>query len=122
MGDTGTWSEEACTYLFIWLVFTGASLAYKRNQHFAVDFIIERLNKKHARAMHILISCMVIVFSLIITYEGVRQAIHGLSVITPVLEFPRAIPYAAVPAGGILLLSRAVERLAEEIRGKEFSA
>lgn len=37
------WSTDACNILLIYTSFTGAAAAYKRNMHFGMDFLTERL-------------------------------------------------------------------------------
>lgn len=39
-----TWAEEASRYLFIWLIFLGAIVAYKENAHLGVDTLVQKLS------------------------------------------------------------------------------
>ena len=46
------WTEELATLLFAWLVFIGASLALKKNEHFAIELLVDLLpdRLRHAGA------------------------------------------------------------------------
>ncbi len=39
-----TWSEEASRYLFIWLIFLGAIVAFRENVHLGVDTLIRKFS------------------------------------------------------------------------------
>ena len=49
-----TWAEEASRYLFIWLIFLGAIVAYKDNVHLGVDTLVVKLSVKHRRILFII--------------------------------------------------------------------
>ena len=49
-----TWAEEASRYLFIWLIFLGAIVAYKENVHLGVDTLVVKLSVKNRRILFII--------------------------------------------------------------------
>ena len=114
--DPSSWAEEVCTYLFVWMSFVGAALALKAHEHFAIEILVDKLNVKAAGAVRILTTILVIVFSCIVIWYGLKLTINGWHVVTPAMEIPRSIPYAAVPFGGILMLIRSIEYFIELIR------
>lgn len=119
IGGASSWSVEVCTYVFIWMVFVGASLAYKRHQHFAIEILVDRFNPTWSRYFRMLNTCLVILFAMVVIWYGMIQAWRGFAVVTPALEMPRTIPYAAVPFGGVLILIRSMESLVRDIRKRE---
>ena len=102
--------------MFVWLTFIGASMALKTGEHFAVELIVDRLPGRFGLTVKIVSSLLVIAFAVMIVWFGFRLAVNGWNSITPALEIPRTFPYAAVPAGGILMLIRAVEGLVKLTR------
>lgn len=114
--DPLSWTEEVGTFLFVYLVFIGASLALKKNEHFALEIVTDSLPGKIRSAMRILIGLLVIVFSALVLWFGVKLAVGGWVVKTPALEIPRTIPYAAVPLGGALMLLRSIEDSVRQVR------
>ncbi len=48
-----TWAEEASRYLFIWLIFLGAIVAYQENAHLGVDTVVRKLSIKGRRKLFI---------------------------------------------------------------------
>ena len=104
-----SWTEEVCTILFVWITFIGASLALKSSEHFAVEVIVDKLPARLRVPLKFLSCILVILFSAMILWFGIRFAGKGIDSITPALEIPRAVPYAAVPVGGLLMLIRGIE-------------
>lgn len=107
------WAEELCTYLFVWMVFIGASLALKRREHFAVDCFVERLSPRLKWSIGLLADILVFALSVLVLWYGILATRRAWPVVTPALEISRAIPYAAVPFGGLLMSIRSIEHLAE---------
>lgn len=114
--DPLSWTEEMSTILFVWLTMVGSSLAFKRGEHFAVELLHRQLPAGARRLAEILVDAAVIVFAGILLYEGAAMMIRNIPVVTPAMEISRSIPYAAVPAGGFLILLRSVEKLAGHVR------
>ena len=40
------WSTEVCNFCLVYTTFIGAAAAYKRNQHFGMDFLTDRMGPK----------------------------------------------------------------------------
>ena len=106
------WTEEVATLLFAWLVFVGSSLALKRNEHFALEVVVELLPRSIRRVVQGGVLILVLIFCGLLIGYGVREAIEEWAVRTAGLEIPRTWLYASVPYGGILMLLRTVEAIA----------
>jgi TRAP-type C4-dicarboxylate transport system permease small subunit len=105
------WTEELATMLFAWLVFIGASVALKKNEHFAIDVVVKLLptsmGKYSLRARHFAVAA----FCLLLIGYGTRLAVLSWRVPTPMLEISRGWFYLSVPFGGLLMLVRTVEMI-----------
>ena len=49
-----TWAEEIGRYLFVWITFLGAAVAFRRDTHIRVDAVMTLFGKKVERAGDIL--------------------------------------------------------------------
>jgi TRAP-type C4-dicarboxylate transport system permease small subunit len=105
------WTEEAATLLFAWLVFVGASLALKRNEHFALDVVVVRLPGELQRAVRFGVLLLTLAFCFILIGYGTILTVDSLTVRTAVMEIPRAWLYASVPVGGVLMAVRTSEAI-----------
>ena len=63
-----TSSEELSRYLFVWLTFLAAILAYYENQHICVDFIVKKFNVITQKICSLLVNFLIILCSCFITY------------------------------------------------------
>lgn len=114
-------TEEVSRYLFVWLTFLGAILAFNENQHVSVSILTQHLSavKKHwlgvvTDAM-ILFCCYLIIDG---SWVQFQLNLHNLS---PISEIPTAITYLASLVSGsfiaILVLIRIVAAIRVGIKG-----
>ena len=96
--------------------FVGASLALKRNEHFALEIVIAILPGALRRVMHGAALLMVLIFCVLLVVYGLRLATESWRVTTAVLEISRTWLYAAVPFGGVLMLLRTLEAIGRFVR------
>lgn len=71
MGFTATWTGEVSTYSFTWAVFLGAGAMTYENKHFAFDSLKERLSPRNKEIVNIIISLIVLSFTVSILVFGV---------------------------------------------------
>ncbi|WP_423801202.1 TRAP transporter small permease [Neobacillus sp. SAB-20_R2A] len=68
--DSGiTWSEEVSRFLFVWLIFLGAILAFKDNEHLGVDVVVKKLPLAGKKVVY-LISNIILLITLVFLLEG----------------------------------------------------
>ena len=70
-GFTVMWTGEVSRYSFIWFVFMGAGVMTFENQHFAFYSLIVRLSAKKQIIIKLLISLIILIFSIAILYYGI---------------------------------------------------
>ncbi|MCP5520240.1 MAG: TRAP transporter small permease [Verrucomicrobiales bacterium] len=107
-----SWTEEVATLVFGWLVFIGASLALKQNEHFVIEVGVDLLPPRARRIVRLLAMGLVMVAALILILFGMKLVLGSAYVKTAILGISKAWLYLSAPVGGLLLLLRAWERLA----------
>jgi TRAP-type transport system small permease protein len=102
--DPLTWSEELARYLFIWVAYLSAWIAWKNRAHIALDAItyldMPRVNAVFAR----LVEALVLGFSavtLVISFGLVSITFDQPSA---VLEIPMGLVYAGYSAMALLII------------------
>jgi TRAP-type C4-dicarboxylate transport system permease small subunit len=83
----------------------------RTGDHFAVEVLREKLPLKARRIVRDAGLVCVAGFCALLIWYGGDLAIRSVHVMTPSLEISRSIAYAAVPAGGFLMLVRTIEIL-----------
>ena len=111
-----SWTEELSTILFVWITMIGASLALKNGEHFAVELLHPRLGPRARLTLRSFVLAVLVACSLLLLVKGGEFAWRNRLSLTPTLELPRAVPYAAIPFGGALMLVRSLAMLAATIR------
>ncbi len=107
-----SWTEELATILFVWISMLGSSIALKRGEHFAVELLRPNLGPAGRRLLQTLVLLIVAGFCIYLTIYGWQFVRRNWQVHTPALEWSRAVPYSAIPVGGLLMLIRSLQALA----------
>lgn len=97
------WFDEVVQGLFAWMVFIGTAALWREGEHFRVDWLEQRLPAGSARAaMRILIALLSLTFLIVMTWKGLDLTRRSAAV-TPILNLPVAVLYAAIPIAGALM-------------------
>lgn len=113
-----TWTEEMSRYVFIWISYLGASLAIKKRESIRVDVFTSRLPQGVQRALEVANSLFILYFGYILiryAYDLISTQIVN-NQLSPALQIPLAIPYAAVPIGFLIISIRIIQNLVVDVR------
>lgn len=90
-----TWAEEASRYLFIWLIFLGAIVAYKENVHLGVDTLVQKLSIKGRRILFI-INNIILAITMALCVHGTWQiTVVTLDQVSSSMQIPLAFVYVS---------------------------
>lgn len=116
-------TEEVSRYLFIWLTFLGAILAFSENQHVSVTMLTERLSNKKRKILFLFTDALMFFCCYLIVKGSWVQFQLNINNIAPISGIPTGITYlASVIAGvlfGMLILVRFMSTLILLIKGEE---
>jgi len=105
LGASISWSEEAARYLMIWMGCLGSVVALRQGRHIGVRALVERLpGRTYDRYIVPLVQTVMVVFLAYLFWQGVLLAQFNLDQLSPALEIPMLIPYAAIPAGAAMMI------------------
>lgn len=101
LGFSLYWSNELATYLFIYLVFFGGSVALKRGELINVAFIKDRLPPKWQRGATLLMFFVMMTFSIMAsTFSTVLiQTSIKTKTVSPAMLIPMALVYLPIFIG-----------------------
>jgi TRAP-type C4-dicarboxylate transport system permease small subunit len=106
-----SWTEEVSRYLFIWVTFLGAAIAFRTSAHLGLDFFVERFPVKLRRTSIIVINLILIAALCIICFKGIETVMAVEKQLSPALRIPMTYPYLAIPVGSFLMLMEIVWNL-----------
>ncbi|UUX50967.1 TRAP transporter small permease [Nisaea acidiphila] len=101
--------DELIRYLFVWMIFLGSAVAFRRNMHAAIGLVVSSLPTVLRRGALILSSLLSGVFFAMLFYYGVGLTVRVQEQISPALEISMSWVYGAIPAGMAFLIVYAAE-------------
>lgn len=99
-----TWSEELARLLLVWCTYIAAGFVASRNTHIAVDVIAAILPRRLADALEVFAMLVVIAVSAFMIYGGITLVQLTSILPLPATGLPKAVLYAAVLVGNLIIL------------------
>lgn len=97
------WPEEVAGFLFVWLIFFGATHAYVQGGLISIDWLLEKLSPVLRGLLKLTSDLIVIAILAGLVWVGVQATQAAVGSRTTVLRFSWAWVYLAFPAGSGLL-------------------
>ncbi|TCJ13480.1 TRAP transporter small permease [Rubrobacter taiwanensis] len=113
-GFSLAWADELARFLFIWIIFVGAALAFFRGEHISVTYLVERLPRRLAYALGIVKNLLVLVILLVILL-GAWQVMTVRPGTSALLNVPLNWVNVSVPIGAGLMVLMCVYRIVLDI-------
>lgn len=113
------WLYEVSLIVFSWTIFLGCSVAFKRQEHIYLDFVLSRLSGKPGRLFAMLLNLVTLLFLLICIVEGWQIVKDTSTQNYLTIELPTAWFYAALPASFIISFIHVIGQLLKLARPEE---
>jgi TRAP-type C4-dicarboxylate transport system permease small subunit len=87
-----SWTDEAAVYAFVWMAFTGASLAFKLSRHITIQSFVDRLPERARNVVRLAIYAGIIFIATVLFFEmarATRMEFRSTTIALPV-KLPRA--------------------------------
>jgi len=110
------WAEEVSRYTSIWMVFLGAGLGVRYGVHLHVDLVTAQLPRAVQRALRIGSCILMLAFEFVLVYFGTIVAASNMDQQSSSLLMPMGYIYAAIPAGGLLMMFETLRELVRILR------
>lgn len=95
-----SWGDEVLRLCAVWVIFLGISIGVKKNAHFTVDFVLNKIKSPKVRkTVDFLIDLIVILALLVLTYYGGVYALSNIMSSLQNIQISMAWFYAAIPIG-----------------------
>lgn len=113
------WGEEFPIFMFLWVSFLAAAVAYRDGSHLSVDFVVEKLPTKIKKIINYVNLLLSLAFVFIIFYLE-SQMTFSLSESTfVVMKISKAYCYAGIPVACLLFSVFIIEKIIRPDTGKE---
>ena len=116
-------TEEVSRYLFVWLTFLGAILAFSDNQHVSVTMLTDKLSPLKRHILRLLTDSIMLFCCYLIVQGGWLQFQLNINNLSPISEIPTGVTYLAAVVSGvliaILIAARLVSTVAILVKGED---
>jgi TRAP-type C4-dicarboxylate transport system permease small subunit len=103
LNDPLFWTEEMIRYATVWLTFIGAAAASQYGDHMDMNMFMEVKSARFQVAHQALLHGLVLVFSIILIWQGARYCILNGMQTAPATGMLMLWVYGATAIGGLLL-------------------
>lgn len=98
------WSEELARYLMVWLTMLGSASVLRSGGHISVTTLTDRLGPAALASVLAVRDAALVATSGVLAWWGVLfSEMNGVQE-SAAMEIPMSIPYAALPAGAVLIV------------------
>lgn len=116
-------TEEVSRYLFVWLTFLGAILAFSDNQHVSVTMLTDKFSPLKRHMLRLLTDGIMLFCCYLIVQGGWIQFQLNINNLSPISEIPTGVTYLAAVVSGvliaILIAARLVSTVAILVKGED---
>jgi len=119
------WTEEYVVYLFIWMIYLGASSCTKNRSHLRIDMLYDVFPKKAQKVVNLFDDLLWLLFAIILMKynSDVTKQVFERGVRTIAAKIPAWIGYSSVMFGMLLMSIRLAINIIEDFKafgkGKE---
>jgi TRAP-type transport system small permease protein len=116
---SAVWAPELAGIIFAWVVFLGASAAWKRGMHISIDVAVRFLAPRTQAVIRLLTDVVLTVFLAYATYLAIKITISSHSRLSPVMRVPYSYVYASAALGfALMFLQQLAAMIGIGARGK----
>ncbi|MBA7475856.1 hypothetical protein ES705_23292 [subsurface metagenome] len=102
------WIEEITCFSFAYVAFLGASVVLEEDNHMRIDVFTNRFPGRIKNKINLIFSILIIIFLIVLTYEGIILVKVGLNAKAPASQISMALPYFAILLGSFFMLIQAI--------------
>lgn len=120
MNNAASWTEEYLRYALIWLTMLGVPYAYSRNQHIAIEFVVDSFSRKGKRVNQLFIEVLIFCIAFfVMVVGGTMVTKNAVGQLSPALGLPMQFYYAGVPVCGVLMILYTLPRLLDLVKNSD---
>jgi len=116
LNDPLSWTEEAARYIYVYIVFLGASAAISDRTHVGIDYFAKALPVRAQWALSAGVNLLVLSALALLAYWGWRAAMRQWNMPMVVLDIPYTWVYLVVPVTAVLMSVRTIALMGEDWR------
>jgi len=114
------WTDELARYLLIWSVFIAGGVGARTGQLIGIDILVTHLPARIGQSAKYIVHALSIGFYVALMVIGWRRMEFGQIEMSPVMDIPMSMVFAAMMVGGLLMALNTIALILEaRSRGKD---
>ena len=122
LSSPSSFTDELAGFSLIWVGLLGAAYVAGKNEHLAIDLLIQKSGPKRKKRLEVSISIFIMLFGFFVMVIGGGWLVFTrflLNVRSAALELPLGLVYIVVPISGLLIVYYNTDNLIKTLRSKE---
>lgn len=102
-----SFTDELAGFLLIWVGLLGSAYVTGKNEHLAIDMLVQRSGEKRQRILRLIIHILIAAFALFVLIIGGAWLVYTrfyLNVNSAALRIPLGYVYLILPVSGLIVL------------------
>ena len=116
LNDPLSWTEEVARYVYVYIVFLGASAAISDRTHVGIDYFAKALPVRMQWGLSVGVNLLVLSALALLAYWGWRASMRQWNMPLVVLDIPYTWVYLVVPVTAVLMTIRTIVVMGEDWR------
>lgn len=108
------WTEELARLLMLWLAFLAISIALRKREHIAIQFVVQKLPYRVSKVLEYCVDLLIAFFLIILIKQGYLMTSRTI-LTTSTLNISMFWPYFAVPLAAFISLLQLILNVTKKI-------
>ena len=107
LSSPSSFTDELAGFLLIWVGLLGAAYVAGRNEHLAIDILLQKTRESRKRNLQLIIYICIFLFALTVMVIGGTWLVYSrfiLDVRSAALQLPLGYVYIVLPLSGLLIM------------------
>lgn len=121
LSSPSSFTDELAGYLLIWVSLLGAAYVAGRQEHLAIDLLLQRSKPKRQYILKIIIQAVILGFALSVMVVGGSWLVYTrfyLDVKSAAIQLPLGYVYIVLPLSGLLICYFSIFNLVNIVKNK----
>jgi len=115
-GHAFGWGEEFPIFIFLWVSFIAASVAYREGSHLSVDFVADKFPKGIQKVLTFVNLVLSLVFVFVLFYYEGKMTLAVRESTFVVMKISKGLCYMGIPLACLLFAAFIIEKIVKQIR------
>lgn len=119
LSSPSSFTDELAGFLLVWVGVLGAAYVHGKQEHLAIDLLLQRSKPEKQRMLTIIINTLIFLFAIVVMVIGGAWLVitrFQLDVISSALHLPLGYVYIVLPISGLLMSYYSLEIIRKNIK------